>query len=322
MATRPNLDSWLDGAGAEHPVRVEMAFGGIDDLLDDLEQLLATLEEAAPSRLQGKRRDFRSLTDRERWFDLRSELLLAWWLSLQGVAYEFGSPGTSQPDFVLPDFGFGIEVTRRARDGSEALRMSLFRRLTGVRPRSRPVVTLSAQPLAIREGVLKQISDEAVAALTRGDHHLDAVVRPARDGHPATTAAIDLFRGDSEWPRVRYLESAALLAVTMLDVEDLILSCLEDKRKAKQGASMPCLLVIDASRLVDAVWLRPKDTWAKRLAHLLTDEHTFIGVALLYGRVGALPHLALGIGPQASADDLTAIARWSEQMGIEIVNDQ
>ena len=200
--------------------------------------------------------------------------------------------------------------------------MSLFRRLKGVRPRSRPVVTLSAQPLAIREGVLKQISDEAVAALTRGDHHLDAVVRPARDGHPATTAAIDLFRGDSEWLRVRYLESAALLAVTMLDVEDLILSCLEDKRKAKQGASMPCLLVIDASRLVDAVWLRPKDTWAKRLAHLLTDEHTFIGVALLYGRVGALPHLALGIGPQASADDLTAIARWSEQMGIEIVNDE
>lgn len=129
MATRPNLDIWLDGSGPEHPVRVEMAFRGIDDLLDDLEQLLATLEEAAPSRLQGKRRDFRSLTDRERWFDLRSELLLAWWLSLQGVAYEFGSPGTSQPDVVLPDFGFGIEVTRRARDGSEALRMSLFRRL-------------------------------------------------------------------------------------------------------------------------------------------------------------------------------------------------
>ena len=85
---------------------------------------------------------------------------------------------------------------------------------------------------------------------------------------------------------------------------------------------MPRLLVIDASWLVDAVWLRPKDKWAKRLAHLLKDEHTFIGVALLYGRVGTLPHLALGIGPQASTSVRTAIARWSEQMGIEIVNDE
>ena len=322
MATRPNLDSWLDGAGAEHPVRVEMAFGGIDDLLDDLEQLLATLEEAAPPRLQGKRRDFRSLSDRERWRDLLSELLLAGWLSRQGVAYEFGSPGTSQPDLVLAEFGFGIEVTRRARNGSEALRKSLFRALNGIRPRTRPVVTLSAQPLAIREGVLSQISDEAVAALARGDHHIDAVVRPARDGYSATTAAIDLFRGDSALPEVRYLESAALLTVTMLDVEDLILSCLEDTRKAKQGASMPCLLVIDATWLVDAVWLRPKEKWAKRLAHLLKDEHTFIGVALLMTGLGARPQLALGIGPQAREGVRTAIERWSEQMGMEIVNDE
>jgi hypothetical protein len=39
-----------------------MAFGGMDDRLDDLEQLLAVLEKAAPPRLHGKRRDFRSLT--------------------------------------------------------------------------------------------------------------------------------------------------------------------------------------------------------------------------------------------------------------------
>lgn len=51
MSSLPNLDTWLEGAGPEHPVRVEMAFGGMDDWLNDLER---SLPVAAISGLQGQ----------------------------------------------------------------------------------------------------------------------------------------------------------------------------------------------------------------------------------------------------------------------------
>ena len=240
MTDRSTLDRWLEGTGPEHPIRREIRFGGMDDYLDELERLLTTLERAAPTRLGGKRRDFRGLTETERWQDLLSELLVARWSVCQGVGFEFGGLGTAQPDLVLSEYDFGIEVTRRSRNGAVALRRSLYRGLANVTPRPQPVVTLNAQPLAIWEGILAQINDEALATLRSGGRHLQAVVRPARDGHPAATADIDLFAGPSAYPTIRYSSPATTLAVTMLDIEDLVVACLEDSRKTKQGAAMPC----------------------------------------------------------------------------------
>jgi hypothetical protein len=321
MTDRLALDRWLEGTGSDHPIRREIRLGGMDDYLDELERLLTTLDRAAPTRLAGKRRDFRGLTDRERWRDLLSELLVARWLVRQGVGFDFGGPGTAQPDLVLSEYDFGIEVTRRSRNGAVALRRSLYRGLASVTPRPQPVVTLDAQPLAIWEGILAQINDEALATLRSGGRHLQAVVRPARDGHPAATADIDLFGGPSAYPTIRYSSPATTLAVTMLDIEDLVMACLEDSRKTKQGAAMPCLLVVDGSSLVSAVWLRAKGAWANRLARILRQQHTFVAVALMFASVWEPPQLALGIGPNADDDVRRAIIGWSEQMGMEIVGE-
>lgn len=160
VANRATLTLWLEGTREDHPVRRDLAIGLLDEELDDLDGLLAILEAAGPARLASKRRDFRRLSTGAQWADMRSELLVAAWLARKDVAFEFGEAGRPQPDLVLPDFSFGIEVTRRRRKGVWELQRTISRALYGVQPRPHPVVRLNGQPVAIREGVLTQIGAE------------------------------------------------------------------------------------------------------------------------------------------------------------------
>ena len=112
-----------------------------------------------------------------------------------------------------------------------------------------------------------------------------------------------------------FLPDAAELTVPMLDIEDLVVSCLDDEQKRLQGASMPALLMIDASRLSSVLWLRSPTTWAGRLARLIAPEHTFVAVALV-ALTGNSPRVAMGIGPYASAEVRERMTRWSEQVGL------
>jgi hypothetical protein len=317
---RATLAQWLQGARPEHPLLRDIALGGMDEHLDAVEAMLRQLEKVSPMRLAGKRRDFRRLDASARWWDLCSELQLAAWLAMRGVPFEFGAPGSPQPDLVLTDLGFGLEVTRRERRARHDLVMTVFRAVLSVRAewvnKPRPVIYLTGQPLTIRVRVLQEIHDAVVDSLRAGEREVMAVVRPSCDGLPAMTARIDLHGGRSVVPHVCYTAEAAALAAPMADVEDLVVDCLTDRQKDRQAASMPTALVIDVSRLSDIVWLRTPGMWSRRLPQLLTVDHHFVAVGLMLASLGSPPRMGIGIGPWASASTRTAMIDWAKSMGI------
>lgn len=315
---RPSLARWLDGATPEHPLALQMQEPGFQDLLDRLDELFRQLDVAAPQRLDGKRRDFRALTDQGRWHDLLSELLFARWLIEHRVHFDFGAAGSPQPDLILPTHKLGIEITRRERRPERELRRALYRELKGHPRRPKPVLLLSAHPLSVRQKVLDSIVEEVRRSLARGESHVYAVLRPGRDGHPATTAEIDLYGGWSALPRVVYKDSSARLDVTLLDIEDLILTCLEDKRKSRQGAAMPSVLVVDISDLPQPAWLRPNRIWASRLAALLQREHSYSAVAVMFASVWEPPRFAMGIGRHAQPQTVANLLDWARSMGLQL----
>lgn len=243
---------------------------GHDWATGQLEQLLGRLETVAQQRIEGKVRDFRALKDWDRWSDLRSELLLADWITSRGLQVEFGDPRRPNPDIVVPGLGVGIEVTRRARGGTRELRQAIMAGTAGVDPRPRVMVHVSAQVLSIRKGVLEQITHEVAAAAQAGEPQISAVLRPAHDDQPAATAQIFFNRGRSVVPTIALLPAAVNLKVTMIDIENVADACLRDKQKSAQGAAMPSLLLIDATELAPAVWLRSPQAWSQRLARLVT----------------------------------------------------
>jgi hypothetical protein len=86
------------------------------------------------------------------------------------------------------------------------------------------------------------------------------------------------------------------------------MAALEDHHKLLQGASMPSILLIDASRLSDLLWLRSPGTWADRLGALLKPEHTFVGVGI--AALMQEPRLGLGVGEGATPTVRQSLIRW------------
>jgi hypothetical protein len=316
------LQAWLKNAGVDNPVRAYLQVDCMHDYLDAVEDTLQELDCAAPRRLEGKRRDFRGLRAADRWFDLYSELYVAAWLARKRVAFEFGEPGKPQPDLVLPDRGFGIEVTRRERRAREDLVAVVCDAIRTVEdrlpPRTKPLIRLNGQPVAIRQKVLRQLSNRVVGALLAGERTVRQEVRSAIDGHDAIEVDVDFYAGWSRWPRFIYTDEAAKLAVPMLDIEDLVARCLEDKRKARQGAGMPSLLMIDVTHLSDVVWLRPLERWSRELGRVLSPEHTFVAVGLLLVGPGEGPRIAIGIAPWAESSVKDAILTWAGAVGLVV----
>lgn len=250
MTSRPVLEKWLVGAVADHPLRSEWVQG---ESLDELDQLLARLEEAGVHRLDGKRREFRRLSGPERWSDLYSELAIVDWHVRRGVRVELGSTKHPNPDLILPDLELGVDVTRRARGGLADLRRVVMEEGQGWEPRPKPRVVVTGRPLSIRRGVRDQMSAEIRLALESGQEEVDVVVRPAVVGRPAMTAHISLFGGRSVLPRFVLLPSAEDLTVTTGDVEQVVRECLQDPRKRAQAEAMSSILLIDAAELSDTL---------------------------------------------------------------------
>jgi len=291
------------------------------EYLDDIEQMLAPLHDAEVLRLEGKRRDFRSLTTHEKWMDLESELRLANWHVHRGVEVQFGSPGTPNPDLVLPEFELGLEMTRRARGGLVDLRRAVQKGCLGWEPRPKPHILVTGQPLSIRSNVLTQITHEVASALRAGQDAVQVVLRPAAQGRPAMTARISLFGGKSAVPKINHHPDAADVTVTMTDIEQLIRDCLDNPQKQAQGGAMTTLLLIDASRLSGTLWLRTPDQWSRRLATLISPNHTFAGVGLIALPTGADPRVAIGLR-SLSHHESGRIQAWAQAMGLPTSTDE
>lgn len=91
-----------------------------------------------------------------------------------------------------------------------------------------------------------------------------------------------------------------------------IISATEEKRKIKQAASMPTLLVIDIAR-AGVGWLRPLKTWAERVERQLSATNSFAGVAVGIATLDSndLP-LGLALRPNLDvevADQLRTLSR-------------
>lgn len=280
----------------------------------------AALEEARVPRLEGKRRDLRALVDRERWLDMLAELRLAAWHVRHGVEVELGSTKNPNPDLVLPAYGLGLEMTRRARGGLADLRRAVREGTRSWTPRPKPHILVTGQPLSIRRTVLNQITEAVSAALQAGEEEVHVVLRPAAGDRPAMTARISLFGGISVIPQIKYHTAAADLTVTMADIEQLVQDCLDDPRKQAQGAAMTSLLMIDASRLSDTLWLRSPAAWCLRLAVLVAQSHAFVGVGLVAWPVDSAPRAAIGLR-QLLPDEATRIRSWASVMNLEISGD-
>ena len=330
MALPTILEEWMFGCRPNHPLAGALTDTSRPMDWQRVEDLLHRLVMAQPLRLATKRREFRSLTSPDRYQDLLSELGVGAWLVDHGVAFEFGKTGGQpQPDLVLPDFGFGIEVTRRKRSPDADLRRAISKGVYSAIPGAErhewkrsgkriptPVARVTGQPIAIRRRVLDDLSVEVEQAIRQGHQHVHGVVRPARDGYPAVVASIDLYGGRSGMPRIVHDERWLDLTIPMRDIEDLVLAALEDRRKSVQGSSMPTILLIDASQLSQLLWLRSLSTWADRLGMLLSPDHTFVGVGLT--KLWQGPRLGLGVGPPATPETRDSVTRWADQMGMRL----
>lgn len=308
----------MKGAGPSHPFRADPY---PQEHLEDAEGILASLESAQILRLEGKRRDFRGLRDADRWADMRAEFHVANWHVRRGVRVEFGSPKTPNPDLIVPDFELGLEVTRRARNGLTDLRRAVragCRNWEG-KPRPQPRILVTGQPLSIRSSILTQITEEVSNALRDGQDVVNVVMRPASGDRPAMTARITLS-GGSVSVMMRYHPDASDLTVTMADIEQLALDCLDDHRKRAQGASMTALLLIDISRLPGSVWLRSPAQWSRRLSTLLTEDHTFAGVGFVAFPVADDPKAAIGLRA-LSEIEATRMKGWATRMNLPFEDD-
>ncbi len=78
---------------------------------------------------------------------------------------------------------------------------------------------------------------------------------------------------------------------------------------------MPSLLLIDATELAPAVWLRSPQAWSQRLARLVTPQDTFAGVGLVAAALGKEPRMAVGLSPKDN-QGRTRIHEWVTRMGL------
>lgn len=160
------------------------------------------------------------------------------------------------PDLVLPAYGLGLEMTRRARGGLTDLSRAVRQGTQGWIPPPKPRILVTGRPLSIRRGVLTQVTEEVQAALHAGQDEVNVILRPAAGDRPAMTARISLFGGITALTDIKYHQEADNLTVTTADIEQLVRDCLDDPQKRAQAAVMTSILLIEVSRLSDTLWRR------------------------------------------------------------------
>lgn len=279
---------------------------------------LAEVDATEAPRLPGKRRDFRAVTDGPRLLDLMTEFDVLLWLHRCGLRPEFGATdGTPMPDFVLPDLGLGIEVTRLGRPnvGWKLVRL-VMDETRGRRPRRLATIRMSAHPVMVRQRVMDEIRVEVRASLEQDEPPpVFAVLRPAHDDSPAVTVAISFDRPFGSVIPTLVAPPPGRTPVARHDVENLIAGVLTEKRKRRQGEAMPTVLCVEVGGLMPAITRTDAEAWSRRLAEILAkhrERTSFAALALIaFGATSPVPRVALGVTPPSAV-----VSRWADAIGI------
>jgi hypothetical protein len=242
-----------------------------------LDAIIARLELAAPLRLPGRRKTFR--TNVQQFLDLRVELNAAFQVARAEIPFSFGKEGgnvESEPDFhcTLDGVPVHIEVTAKSPKGVRDLHDDLEAALID----SDVYVTLNVPSiLRISADARKAVVEEIAIAVARMTEITASVALPNGIG----TALLE-----------KPSPFGATHVVWMHDfgwdigpTEEMLGEAVLEKKTQSIAGDWPkaTLLVIDGARLGHAVWLRPTGVWAGRLPELDFgwEELPFLGVAVV-----------------------------------------
>src|SRR5690606_14307847 len=262
---------------------------------DVWERLLRDVQQAAPNRLNSKRKKFASAKTMQECLEQRVELLVMIHLAKAGIASEFLPEGKQpQPDIALLDplmGGLRIEVTSRWTTQLEELREELEADLEGagyqvdIRCDAAPVRISDAERQGIRAKVASLV---AAGGAFRLVEQLDV-------GYPELTVinmevigvpVQDSPEGTGEW--VSYQVTGAELTDHMREVETRIADKLIDPAKNQQALAAPTVLLVEASR-TGLAWIRSDSVWQGQLQTLLKNTETaFVAVGVIFADLGDL----------------------------------
>jgi hypothetical protein len=324
----PHVAAWTIGADESNLLARNARYCPPEDLVAP-EGLLKLIDDTSPTRVASKRRDFRAARSREEVQGMWSELSVAAWLIRRGFVLEFGEPGVANPDLIIPALGVGVEVTHRHRSGEWQLRQLVMelrneRRRAGRRRDKLFAISMTAVPLHIRAGVLKDVKGALAEAMDEGTT-MHAVLRPSGAGYAAITAEFRFADEESfgAFPRITYTTDAQTAAgLALHDVEALLVEAMHDKRKVAQARSMPTILLVVLDGLSRTIWGRPDRVWGSRLAELHEPDLPYAAAGLAIQQSGwgeeSFARLAFGISPQVSRPVTNALKAFATQAGLPI----
>lgn len=306
---RPTLWSWMQRAGTEHPLAddLESTDPFLGRTLDIIEVILSQVVTAAPERLGTKKSEFRNLRSEQGLLDFRTEMAMAAKLYRAEFAFAFGKSGEPSPDLHLVHNGLGIEVTAKTSDGVPYLYDEIEAALEGA-PRASVHLRFSQFPVRMQASHRKALVDQIlpaarVASETRKGAVVEVAFTDSRNAGSITVAADILPVPTLAFGlRITMESTEPMLTPTMQRMEEVVLSVLDSPPKARQGRSMPSLLVVDIARLGNA-WLRPLSVWAGALAHLLSADSPFLAVAVTNGDLASVD-LPLGVALRPALDSV------------------
>jgi hypothetical protein len=276
------LMEWMNGTNDDHPVRPLLAEpdAAAKEIVNSLGSIIADLERLNPNRLDGKRSHFRRLPDDDELMSFRSELVVAAQLARSGAIFEFGKLDQPQPDLVLLDPPFGIEIKARALNGLGELKKELTKALSVMEPKVRVIITCPERPLTIRKEIREEIvgkTAELVLSAGRGEFRYGLEQPWSSTGYMELKIEVGSLPGKELQSQVSIV-TGALLSPHLDDIENEIWKVLGDDQKRNQAASMGTILLVDIT-LTGFSWFRSPMEWSNRLSYTLPADCPFIGVA-------------------------------------------
>jgi hypothetical protein len=297
-----------------------------------MEVIVTTIEDAAPTRWQSKRRDFRDLSKIkdedaawEQFRRARTELAVAAAVITAGISCEFGIPGRANPDLVLPTLGLGLEVTRRTPKAVSHLQQTLRVALADY-PDLDVHLRFDPYPARLSGAFRARLVDLVVAEAKLLDSSHQTASWTAIDGprgrrdipngtipEVRVTVALQLAGGGTVTTSGPFNESA-LLTPSLELIYDEVIAVIDDDGKVGQARSMPCVLVYDVMDL-GLAWLGDLGSWARALQSRLPEGYPFVAVAVTACDLAAASsRYAIAVTPSADHTYDEAITHLARRM--------
>jgi hypothetical protein len=242
-----------------------------------LEEIITTLETADPVRLPGRKKSFRSNV--QQFLDIRAELNAAYHVTRAGIPFAFGREGgnaPSEPDFIceLDGMSCHIEVTAKSPEGIGELHDLLETELID----SDVFITLSVSSiLRISDVARRATVDQIVGAIAKMTDTTMTVWLP--------DAGVSAHLEKPSPFGSTYIVWTSDFGHDIGPTEEIFCEAVRAKSLQSVAGSWPgvTLLIVDASRLGHAVWLRPNGVWVGRLPELNIEWEAlpFLGVAVV-----------------------------------------